>query len=138
MRELVVTDPVTPVTHFKLRRVMEEPEACLRMLGQVAQYTALEPLEAEDRCGIDNRVNLAGIGTSKLRSIETACETALRLTMWEQHGVQPAAQEHFGQGVKELRHIGSYNCREIRTTSGSSGGMSTHATAEAIDIAGFR
>lgn len=133
MRELVVSDPVTPVTHFKLRRVLDEPEACLRVLAQAAQFQTLEPLETEARCGIANRVNLEGVGAAKLRTIETACETALRLTMWEQHGVQPAAREHFGQGIQELRHIGSYNCRPIR---GSSTRMSTHATAASIDIRG--
>lgn len=124
---------MTPVTHFKLRRVLDEPGACLRVLAQAAQFQALEPSEAGERCGIANRVDLVGVGASKLRTIETACETALRLAMWEQHGVQPAAQRYFGQSVKELRHIGSYNCRFIRGTSNR---MSTHATAASIDIRG--
>ncbi|RLJ41272.1 hypothetical protein BCF46_3064 [Litoreibacter meonggei] len=133
LRELVLSDPVTPVTHFKLRRVLDEPEACLRVLAQAAQFRAMDPLLGGERCGIANRVELTYAGASKLRKIETACETALRLTMWEQHGVQPAAQKNFGQGVSEIRHIGSYNCRPIRGTSNR---MSTHATAASIDIRG--
>ncbi|SFR34115.1 extensin family protein [Litoreibacter janthinus] len=132
-RELVVSDPVTPVTHFKLRRVLADDAMCLQVLEQAGRFEAMPPLEAGTRCGIPNRVDLSGVGASRLRAVETACETALRLAMWEQHGVQPAAKEFLGQGVKELRHIGSYNCRPVR---GSSSRMSTHATAASIDIGG--
>ena len=58
--------------------------------------------------------------------------------MWEEHSVQPAAQEMLGRQVREIRHIGSYNCRQMRTSSGLSQRMSTHATASAIDVAGFQ
>ncbi|EPX77389.1 extensin-like domain-containing protein [Litoreibacter arenae] len=133
LEELAVSDPVTPVTAFKLRRVVADPATCLRVLGGAAQYTPMEPLEAADRCGIANRVDLSGVGASRLQTVETACETALRLAMWERHGIQPAALEHLGQGVRSLRHIGSYNCRPIR---GSRSRMSTHATASSIDIGG--
>ena len=37
-----------------------------------------------------------------------------------------------------IDHIGSYNCRKVRMMSGIAKGMSAHATAEAIDIIGFR
>ena len=134
LRELVVSDPVTPVTHFKLRRVWGNPEACLNILSQTGQFEVMSPLVGTDeRCGIANRVKLAGVGAARLRGVETACETALRLAMWERHGVQPAAQEFLGQSVQELRHVGSYNCRAIR---GATNRMSTHATAASIDIRG--
>ncbi len=133
LRELVVTDPVTPVTHFKLRRVLDDPDICLQVLAQGGRYQSMPPLVEGERCGIANRVDLSGVGAARLRAVETSCETALRVAMWEQHGVQPAAEAHFGQGVKELRHIGSYNCRPIR---GARTRMSTHATAASIDIRG--
>lgn len=133
MRELRVSDPVTPFTQFKLRRVVGDPAACLRVLSEVGQYSAMTPLVDGDRCGIANRVNLSGVGGTKIRAVETACETALRIAMWERHGVQPAALKNLGVGVQELRHIGSYNCRAIR---GATNRMSTHATASSIDIRG--
>ncbi|TDT73788.1 extensin-like protein [Litoreibacter halocynthiae] len=133
LRELVVSDPVTPVTHFKLRRVVDDPKLCLTVLAQAGRYQEMTPLVASARCGIANRVDLTGVGATRLQAVETECETALRLAMWEQHGIQPAAQVHLGQGVSALRHIGSYNCRAIR---GSSTRMSKHATAAAIDIGG--
>lgn len=134
LEELVVSDPLTPFTQFKLRRVLAEPEACLRVLSQAGSFDAMTTLVGDDsRCGIANRVKLSSVGASSVRPIETACETALRLAMWEQHGVQPAALTHLGQGVQEVRHIGSYNCRAIR---GATNRMSTHATAASIDVRG--
>ena len=55
--------------------------------------------------------------------------------MWEQHDLQPSAQELFRSSLSQIDHIGSYNCRRIR---GSSNRWSTHATADAIDVSGFR
>ena len=57
--------------------------------------------------------------------------------MWEQHGIQPAAQDILGTQVSVVHQVGSYNCRQIRTTQGASNRWSTHATADAIDITGF-
>lgn len=133
LRPLVVSDPVTPVTQFKLRRVLLKPALCLSTLQGAARFDIMPPLDGPPGCGIGTRVDLSGVGAASLSAVETACETALRLAMWEQHGVQPAAQAHLGQGVSSIRHIGSYNCRSIR---GASTRMSTHATAASIDIRG--
>lgn len=57
--------------------------------------------------------------------------------MWAKHGLQPAAQELFGQSIARIEHFSSYSCRAMRTTSGGTGRMSTHATANSIDISGF-
>lgn len=133
MRALVVADPVTPVTYFKLRRAVADPAMCRVALADAGSASLMAPLLERDGCHIRNRVKLSTVGDASMRPIETACETALRLAMWERHGVQPAAQKHLGQAVTGIRHIGSYNCRPIR---GSSTRMSTHATAASIDIRG--
>jgi hypothetical protein len=77
------------------------------------------------------------IGAVQMRPLETDCQTALRTAMWYFHSVRPLADELLGRDVARIHHLGSFNCRPIRTTSGDSGRMSTHATAMAIDIAGF-
>ncbi len=56
--------------------------------------------------------------------------------MWEWNVVQPAALRHFGERVTRIDHLGSYNCR--RLYGRESGDYSEHATADAVDIAGFR
>jgi len=132
-----VIDDVTPLTTWKMRRVLSDPEMCLAAVQDAANIRALEPLEASANCHIRNRVSLSQIGDARIDNIETSCAIALRMAMWEHHGLQPAAREIFGSQVEAVRQVGSYNCRQIRTVQGSSGRWSTHATADAIDITGF-
>lgn len=134
---LVVSDPVTPLTGWKLRRTAGDPMACLAALDDAVEARMLPPLVVDVNCGIGTRVRLTQVGQSGIAPIETDCSTALRLSMWEQHGLRPAARDHLGTDLSEIRQIGSYNCRRIRTPGGGSGRWSTHATAEAIDITGF-
>lgn len=93
--------------------------------------------EDTDQCHIMGRVDLSRVGGATMRPVETRCAIALRLAMWERHSLQPAAAE-IGKKLSGIDHIGSYNCREMRTGARATGRMSTHATADAIDIAGFR
>lgn len=133
---LNVTDPVTPVTQFKLQRALADGPSCRAALGTSARFNTLSDLVTSPQCGIQDRVSLAGIGSASLRPVETRCQTALRLAMWFEHGAKPAATQHFNQSIAEIRHSSSYNCRQIRTVNGNSGRISTHATADSIDISG--
>ncbi len=134
---LEVTHPVTPLTSSKLRLALNDPEQCLDVLERSTQMTRLDPFEASDNCHIRNRVSLSVLTQARIDRIEMSCATALRLAMWEHHGVQPAAREILGTDVTVFRQIGSYNCRPIRTSSGNSTRWSTHSTGDAIDITGF-
>ncbi len=137
MAPLSVNDPVTPLTHWKLSRALAAPEVCLQalMTGAVAQ--PLPDLVENAQCGIADQVLLSGVSGARLDPLNTRCQTALRMAMWLQHGVHPAAEHHFGQRIARVNHISSYSCRPIRTPRGTGARMSTHARAEAVDIAGF-
>lgn len=134
---LAVADPVTPLTSSKLRLALNDPAQCRAVLASAAQFTLLDPFEATENCHIRNRVSLSAVGDARIDQIETSCATALRLAMWERHGVQPAAQEYLGASATIFRQVGSYNCRTIRTTRGARNRWSTHSTGDAIDITGF-
>lgn len=134
---LRVDDPVTVLTDWRLRRAIADPDACLAALATGADFVALPDFEASPQCYIRPRVDLSGIGLVRMRAVETSCGTALRLAMWELHSLLPAA-DMLGVRVAEIDHIGSYNCREMRTTTGVAGTMSSHATAGSIDISGFK
>ena len=134
---LTVSDPVTPLTAWKLRRTLNDPALCLAALDDAADMTPLDPLEVSQDCHVRNRVSLSSVGTARIDRIETSCATALRLALWTVHGIQPAAQDILSTNVTVLRQIGSYNCRPIRTSNGNSTRWSTHSTADAIDITGF-
>lgn len=137
MQPLAISDPVTPLTSWKLNRTAASFDQCVAALQDEASIQRRPPLEQSEQCYIRDRVNLRGVGNAALSSIETRCGIALRTAMWEQHSLQPAASEFLGSPVSRIDHIGSYNCRALRTSSGPSTRMSTHATADAIDITGF-
>lgn len=134
---LAVSDPISPLTAQKLRMALSDPAQCLATLTAAANITPMQPLELTDDCHIRTRVRLSGVGGARIDALETSCAIALRMAMWERHGIQPAAREHLNTDATIIRQIGSYNCRAIRTTRGPSNRWSTHATAEAIDITGF-
>lgn len=134
---LDVAHPVTALTSTKMRLALSDPQQCLAVLDGAAQMIPLDPFEVSPDCHVRNRVALSAVGDARIDRIETSCATALRLAMWERHGVGPAARDILGTDVRVLRQIGSYNCRPMRTSSGNSTRWSTHSTADAIDITGF-
>ena len=133
-RALVISDPVTPLTQWKLNRAAASTRTCLATINGFSSFDVLPDLEDSAQCGIAGRISLRGVGDTRIATLETRCAIALRMAMWERHGLQPAAQDILGTSLIRTNHAGSYNCRTIR---GSSSRMSTHATADAIDISGF-
>lgn len=135
---LAVADPVTPLTVWKMERALASSQSCLAVVADAGRYNPMSDLETSETCHIQGRIDLQGVGDAVLTPIETRCAIGLRLAMWEEHELQPAARELFNMSVSQIDHIGSYNCRRIRSSSGNSNRWSTHATADAIDISGFR
>lgn len=134
---LEVRDPVTPVTSWKLKQALSGGEQCLAALDNAAEFTPMADFEHSAQCHIRSQVALQGVAQAQVSEVNTRCQIALRMAMWMEHGIAPAAERHFGQGVARVHHLSSYNCRQIRTSSGTVARMSTHATADAIDITGF-
>lgn len=137
-KPLSIEAEVTPLTGWKLRHALASDTACHSVLsaGGVS-FDRQSPLEDSAECHITPRVTLRSTGAANLRPVETRCQTALRVAMWERHGLQAAARRHLNSEVHEIRHFSSYNCRRIRTSSGKSSRMSSHATADALDVSGF-
>lgn len=137
-KPLAIADTITPLTGWKIQSALAQPDACVAVLQDAGLNAQQMPdFEESDVCHIRNRVALSSTGDAKVQPFETTCAIALRMAMWERHGLQPAAQAILGQGVREIRHYSSYNCRAIRTSSGNSTRMSTHATARSVDVSGF-
>jgi hypothetical protein len=63
------------------------------------------------------------------------CRLTVALSLWLQHGVQPAAERMLGARVVRLEHFGSYACRNVNHRPDAP--RSRHATADAVDIAAF-
>ena len=138
VKPLRIADPVTPLTKWKLSRALGDPALCQSVLdASSVSASAMSDLQRSEVCHIRGRVRLASVGAAKMKPLETRCPIALRLAMWERHALQPAAKAHLGTDLTGIRHYSSYNCRAIRTPSGKTSRMSTHASADAIDISGF-
>lgn len=136
MEPLRISDPVTALTEWKFARALATNASCLAALNTGAMFDILPDFEESAQCHIRPQVSLISVGETAIAPIKTRCQTALRLAMWDQHGIQPAAQTYLNTAVREITHFSSYNCRVMRTGSGGSTRMSTHATANAIDISG--
>ena len=136
--QLNINAPMSALTGAKLRRAMSSDELCLQVMARAnAGFTREPDKRVSDVCHITPRITLRALSAAKLRPVETRCQTALRLAMWERHGLQAAAARHLDSAVREIRHYSSYNCRKIRTGSGNETRMSSHATADALDVSGF-
>ncbi len=86
-------------------------------------------------CGAPQAVRYVS-GPGKLRwngKPKVSCPVALGLSRFETV-VQQEAQRHLGRRVKKIRHMGTYNCREMAAYPGW---VSEHAYANAIDIRSF-
>ncbi len=138
-RPLDITAPVTPVTRWQLYAASRNGALCREVLARAGvRFSKLDDLSSGPHCGISQRGSLTSLVSAGVPAVETRCDTALRLAMWEYHDVQPAARHHLGAEVTGFLHAGSYNCRRMRTTRGTDGRWSSHATARAFDVTGVR
>lgn len=133
---LLIDSPPGLATSFKLKRIENSPKMCFETLRQSnLKYERLSDQETGENCGFFNAVRLQQSSISYGGNISLTCPAMVALAMWEQHELQPLANEIFGQDVIRVRHFGTYACRNINNSR--SGRRSEHAVANAIDIAGF-
>nr|WP_256476169.1 extensin family protein [Siccirubricoccus soli] len=128
--------PPNPVTDLKLWWLSQSPSACF------AAFTAsdIPVVRAPDRlsdsgCEVENAVLLPAGSRVVPRSPLATCRLAAAWTLFERNTLQPAARLHLGAEVAEVRHLGTYNCRNVNHAA--AGRRSEHASANAIDVAAF-
>ena len=139
--ELDLARPVGAFTGRKLAALDRDGGRCRALLRRAGiRFTALPRRHASRQCGFDDAVRF-GRGDAlsiayRPANLGTSCPVAAGLALWEWHVVQPAALRRFGVEVAAVEHYGSYSCR--RTYGRAEGGWSEHASANALDVAGFR
>jgi hypothetical protein len=137
---LRLDDPVGLFTLRKLASLSDEPAECRALLKAARSGDVPAPPRiAGPDCGYDEGMRLTP-ATAEARyspaGVVTSCPVAAALYVFERQVVQPAALEHLGSRVAAFEHAGSYSCRRIYGRSEAA--YSEHATANAIDIIGFR
>ena len=133
--------PVGTFTGRKLAALGDEPRQCLALLRQADALARSAPARrASADCGYGDgvRLSLGGKGRAGFApaGLVAACPVAAAMLLLEREVIQPAAMRHLGSTVTQIDHFGSYSCR--RLYGRDEGPFSAHATADAIDISGFR
>jgi hypothetical protein len=127
---LHVADPLTVMTEFKLRRLRGDAGYCSAALLTAPLRTIPRPDAGSAECPLPDAVQVQAGAVPLSSTFLASCALAVSYALWEGHVLQPLAEQHFGQGVRRVTHLGSYACRNVR------GGtrQSEHASANAIDI----
>ena len=108
---------------------------CLATLdGAGVRYERVDVTATPAACAVEApvRVTLAAVAWNQPGVV--SCAFATRLEDFTRTVIEPAARARFGEGVRRIRHLGTYSCRR---ENGGNGRWSQHARGSAIDIAGF-
>lgn len=117
--------------------VSEARSACARLLkGLDVEYQPLDPIGGSGSCGAPAPVSVSEVAGVALKPAATlTCGMAAALHAWVSGSVKPAARARLRTEVTAINTASSYVCR--RRNNSSSGKMSEHSRANALDMAGF-
>jgi hypothetical protein len=124
------------LTRYKLSRLTRDSELCDSVLATAdMKYVSLPDRQTGEACGLYHAVRIEHTSARVTAPFALSCRAAVSLALWERHAVQPAAEKYFHSRVALLEHFGSYSCRNVYNRPNAD--RSRHATAEALDVAGF-
>jgi hypothetical protein len=133
---LHIADEVNWLTRLKLSRLERDGPQCLAVLAESpVSHRVVPNRPLEEGCGLSNAVEVSRSSTGLSRSFTATCPLTVAWALFETHSLLPAARMHLGQPIVRTIHFGTYACRNVNHRAG--GRRSEHATANAIDIAGF-
>lgn len=125
------------LTSFKLGRLQDDPALCDQALAtSTLRYSRQADSPASAHCPLSNTLRIQGGDVALSSSFLASCPLAVAYAMFEYHSLQSTAQAVLGQRVTRIDHLGSFACRNVYNRS--EGRLSQHASANALDIAGFR
>lgn len=124
------------LTGYKLMRLRSDPELCAQALSSADLRVTRQSDSPDAKCPLIGAWRVQGGEVALSSSFLASCPLAVAYAMFERHTLQTAAQSVYGQKVTRLDHLGSFACRNIYNRE--SGALSRHASADALDIAGFR
>jgi hypothetical protein len=111
--------------------------ACEKMLaGLDLIWRPDQPIGEPGGCGTPAPIAIAEVAQIRIDPPATVnCDFAVALNAWFTQSVQPEARKRVGASVIGVRNASSYACR--RRNNASTGKLSEHARANALDIAAF-
>ena len=137
-KPLSLDQPVGLATQWKLARLKDQPALCRRLLAEAG--VAFTPAADRDEggfCVVKDAVRLkGGVLPMSPKGLTLSCPMAAAYVVWSRQVLQPEARRAFNSPVTEVETFGSYSCR--RMYGRAERAPSEHATANALDVAGFR
>ena len=124
------------LTRYKLMRLRNDPQLCEQALSSSGLRVAHQADSPDGKCPLTDVLRVQGGEVALSSSFLASCRLAVSFALFEHHALQPAAREVYGQAVARVDHLGSFACRNVYGRE--NGRLSQHATANALDIAGFR
>ena len=124
------------LTRYKLMRLRDDPQLCDQALSSSGLRVNHQADSPDAACPLTNTLRVQGGEAALSSSFLASCSLAVAFALFERHALQPAAQAVYGQAVKRVDHLGSFACRNVYNRE--NGRRSQHATADALDISGFR
>lgn len=124
------------LTRFKLMRLRDDPQLCDQVLASAGLRVTRQADSPSGTCPLTNTLRVQGGEVALSSSFLASCPLAVAFALFERHALQPASQAVYGQAVARVDHLGSFACRNMYNRE--HGARSQHASANALDIAGFR
>lgn len=137
---LTLDDPPGTFTRYKLHKLAQQPQRCIALLKQARARGMISWQAQRDvagPCPLNNVVRVERFGAVGLSSrFLASCPLALRSAMYIHQHAAPLARRLQGSALTRIDHVGSFACRNIYNRP--EGRLSEHATADALDVSGFR
>ncbi|RGP40759.1 hypothetical protein BPTFM16_01048 [Altererythrobacter insulae] len=131
---LDLRDPIGMATANKLLALKEDVPLCRDTLSRSDVDFQILPTTGSGACELADRTQLQSYPLAP-DTPATTCPVAAALELWRAKTIQPAARRVFDAELVSIQHVGAFSCR--RLYGRDDGPWSEHATANAIDIAGF-
>ena len=131
---LDLRDPIGIATANKLLALKEDVPLCRDTLSRSDVSFQTLPVTGSGACELTDRTQLQSYPLAP-DTPATTCPVAAALELWRAKTIQPAARRVFDAELVSIQHLGAFSCR--RLYGRDEGAWSEHATANAIDIAGF-
>lgn len=130
--------PINGATGRQINGLADDAARCVALLDTANAGVRRVPAVSAGECGYDDGVFVSRSNRISWRpgGRTASCPVAAALFVWEREVVQPAAERLLGSQVTGIDHLGTYACRNVYGQT--AGSLSEHASANAVDIAGFR
>lgn len=136
-KPVLLDAPPRWIAHWQLYRLKDDRQECGAALATASQlkFTLLQDRRMDGTCGFTHVVRTDSSPVAFVPRVTATCGVTAAL-YWYQRQLDEVAKTHMGSKLTGITQLGTFACRNVNNVK--EGRLSQHATANAIDIAGFR